>query len=98
MNATNQVSLQAAFSTRPTTLSELTPSSRSRTAPPAQSEGLTGRRFAKAKPIAARLGICTRTLFRWADAGLIARYKINARIVLFDEAEVAALIDSSRIG
>jgi predicted site-specific integrase-resolvase len=58
---------------------------------------LAGRRFAKAKPIAARLGICTRTLFRWADAGLIARHKINARIVLFDEAEVAALIDSSRI-
>ncbi len=68
------------------------------TAPAAQSEGLAGRRFAKAKPIAARLGICTRTLFRWADAGMIARHKINARVVLFDEAEVAALIDSARIG
>ena len=73
-------------------------STESLTAAATQSEGLTGRRFAKAKPIAARLGICTRTLFRWADAGLIARYKISARIVLFDEAEVAALIDSSRIG
>ena len=73
-------------------------STESLTAAATQSEGLTGRRFAKAKPIAARLGICTRTLFRWADAGLIARYKINARIALFDEAEVAALIDSSRIG
>ena len=62
-----------------------------------QSEGLAGRRFAKAKPIAARLGICTRTLFRWAVAGWIARHTIYARIVLFDEAEVAALIDSSRI-
>jgi predicted site-specific integrase-resolvase len=59
---------------------------------------LAGRRFSKAKPLAARLGICTRTLFRWADAGLIARHKINSRVVLFDEGEVAALIDSARIG
>ncbi len=76
----------------------MTTSTGSLTAPAAQPEGLAGRRFAKAKPIAARLGICTRTLFRWADAGMIARHKINARVVLFDEAEVAALIDSARIG
>ena len=75
----------------------MTTSMGSLTAPAAQSEGLAGRRFAKAKPIAARLGICTRTLFRWAVAGWIARHTIYARIVLFDEAAGAALIDSSRI-
>jgi len=37
-------------------------------------------------------------LFRWADAGLITRHKINARVVLFDEVEVAALLEGSRIG
>lgn len=69
----------------------------SHTIPASHPVGLAGRRFSKAKPLAARLGICTRTLFRWADAGLVARHKINSRVVLFDEAEVAALIDSARI-
>ena len=73
-------------------------SSSTHTIPPSRSEGLAGRRFSKAKPLAARLGICTRTLFHWADADMVARHKINSRVVLFDEAEVAALIDSARIG
>lgn len=98
MNATSQTCLPAAFSTKPAALATLPPAARSHTASTAQSDGLAGRRFSKANPIASRLGICTRTLFRWADAGLIARHKINARVVLFDEAEVIALIDSARIG
>jgi hypothetical protein len=57
-------------------------------------DGVTVRRFSKAKSVADRLGICSRTVFRWADAGRITRHKINARVVLFDEAEVTALIDS----
>jgi len=60
--------------------------------------GAKGRTFSKAKPIAARLGICPRTLFRWADDGKIARHKINARVVLFDEAEIVTFIESTRIG
>jgi hypothetical protein len=55
------------------------------------------RKFSKARTIASRLGLCSRTIFRWADAGKITRHKINARVVLFDEAEVSALIDSTRI-
>jgi excisionase family DNA binding protein len=62
------------------------------------SDGLAGRKFSKAKAIAERLGISTRTIFRWADAGKIARQKINSRVVLFDESEVAAFIDAARIG
>jgi predicted site-specific integrase-resolvase len=53
-----------------------------------ESNGVGGRRFSKAKSIAGRLGICPRTIFRWADAGMITRHKINARVVLFDDAEV----------
>lgn len=60
-------------------------------------DGVTVRRFSKAKSVADRLGICPQTVFRWADAGKITRHKINARVVLFDEAEVAALIDSARL-
>lgn len=60
-------------------------------------DGLGRRRFSKAKTIAERLGVCPRTIFRWADDGKIARHKINARVVLFDEAEVLALIDSARV-
>jgi len=56
------------------------------------------RRFSKAKSLATRLGICPRTIFRWADHGMITRHKINARVVLFDEAEVVAFIESARVG
>jgi len=59
---------------------------------------LAGRRFSKPRCIATSLGICPRTLFRWANAGKITRHKINARVVLFDEAEVVAFIDASRVG
>jgi hypothetical protein len=60
--------------------------------------GARGRTFSKAKPIAARLGICPWTLFRWANDGKIVRHKINARVVLFDDAEVIAFIESARAG
>lgn len=65
--------------------------------PRAGSVDLAARKFSKARAIAERLGICPRTIFRWADAGNIARHKINARVVLFDEREVASLIESARI-
>jgi len=61
-------------------------------------DGLAGRKFSKARVIAERLGVCTRTIFRWADDGKIARHKINARVVLFDETEVMELIRSARVG
>jgi predicted DNA-binding transcriptional regulator AlpA len=73
----------------------------SRTSPqsvPSTDTSLKGRTFSKAKPIAARLGICSRTLFRWANDGKVARHKINSRVVLFDEAEVIAFIESTRVG
>lgn len=65
---------------------------------PSTDASLRGRTFSKAKPIAARLGICSRTLFRWANDGKVARHKINSRVVLFDEAEVIAFIESTRVG
>jgi hypothetical protein len=54
-------------------------------------------KFSKARTIANRLGVCPRTIFRWADSGKITRHKINARVVLFDEAEITALIRAARI-
>ena len=63
-----------------------------------ETQGLAGRRFRKAKAGASELGVCTRTIFRWADEGLISRHKINARVVLFDEAEIASFIESARVG
>ena len=63
------------------------------------SAGASGtlKRFSKARTIAGRLGVCPRTIFRWADSGKITRHKINARVVLFDEAEVAALIRAAKV-
>jgi len=55
------------------------------------------KKFAKAKAIAARIGIHPKTLSRWAAAGHIHRHKINDRVVLFDEAEVTAFIESARV-
>jgi predicted DNA-binding transcriptional regulator AlpA len=54
-------------------------------------------RFSKAKVLAQKLGVCPRTIFRWADDGKLARHKINARVVLFDESEVLALIEAARV-
>jgi hypothetical protein len=68
-----------------------------KTASPATAAEPTIRKFRKARSVAAQLGICPRTIFRWADAGKIARHKINARMVLFDVTEVAAFIESARI-
>lgn len=55
------------------------------------------RKFSKPRPLAKILGIHSRTLTRLADAGHIHRYKLSSKIVLFDEAEVLAYIDKSRI-
>ncbi len=58
---------------------------------------MEARRFSKARAVAQRLGVCPHTIFRWANAGKITRHKINARVVLFDESEVLALLESARI-
>ncbi len=60
-------------------------------------DGLSQHRFSKAKVIADRLGVCRRTIFRWANTGMLTRHKINDRVVLFDEAEVLALVESARV-
>lgn len=65
------------------------------TTPP--SAPLAARSFSKAKTIARRLGVCPRTIFRWADQGRITRHKINARVVLFDEQDVETLLREARI-
>jgi hypothetical protein len=54
--------------------------------------------FSKAKSIASRLGVNKKTVMRWADAGLIHRHKINARIVLFNIDEVLAFVSAARVG
>jgi len=45
--------------------------------------------------IAKRLGLSKRTLFRWSASGKIPAYKLNSRVVMFDEAEINAFIKSS---
>lgn len=64
---------------------------------PDSAAGLGERKFSRARSIASKVGVCAKTLHRWADAGLLHRHKINARVVLFDEAEVMAFIESSKV-
>ena len=54
------------------------------------------RQFIKHKVAAARIGVHVRTVMRWAGSGAIHRYKLNARLLLFDEAEIVAMIEQSR--
>ena len=68
------------------------------TSPPHLADAPVIGKDGKARAIAARLGVCSQTIFRWADDGKLRRYKINARVVLFDEREVSALLSSSRVG
>ena len=60
-------------------------------------DGAGVRKYSKARPIAARIGLHPKTIFRLADAGKIHRYKLNERTVLFDEAEIAAFIAAARV-
>ena len=53
-------------------------------------------RYLRARQVAERLGVCTKTIFRWATDGLLTPIKISDRVVLFSEAEVMQLIESSR--
>jgi hypothetical protein len=53
--------------------------------------------YGKARSVAAGVGVSTKTLFRWAEAGHISRFKLNARTVLFSPAEVAAYVRSCRV-
>lgn len=64
---------------------------------PPTDESSSARTFSKARVVAAKRGICSRTVHRWADAGLISRFKVNARVVLFDESELDRLIERSRV-
>jgi hypothetical protein len=55
-------------------------------------------KFSKAAVIAQKVGMtCTKTIFRWAQAGHITPHRINQRVVLFDEAEVARFIANSSV-
>ena len=60
--------------------------------------GAPARKFSRARILANRYGICSRTVFRFADRGLINRYRVNARLVMFADDEVAAMFESSRAG
>jgi predicted DNA-binding transcriptional regulator AlpA len=55
------------------------------------------RRFSKARPLAERLGVSTKTIHRWGCAGLIHPRKLGARTELYDEQEVEAFIESARV-
>lgn len=54
--------------------------------------------FLKARAVAARLNVSTKTVHRWAAAGHFGTHKLNARIVLFDLAEVMRFVAGARVG
>ena len=65
---------------------------------PGPADAAACRKYSKARALAPRYGICARTLFRFADRKLIHKFKLNARVVVFSEDEVAALFESARVG
>ncbi len=58
----------------------------------------SGPQFLKARALAARLNVSTKTVHRWAAAGHFGTHKLNARIVLFDLAEVLRFVAGARVG
>lgn len=55
-------------------------------------------KYATAKKLAELLGVSAKTVHRWAAAGLIGRYKLSRKTVLFDIAEANATVQSHRVG
>lgn len=53
-------------------------------------------RYAKASAVAQLFGVSRRTLSRWAEAKKISRYKLSARAVAYDVAELEAFFASHR--
>jgi hypothetical protein len=53
--------------------------------------------FSRPKPLARSLGLSTRTLFRYAQAGHFARFRLNSRTTLFDVGEVTGFVKSGRV-
>jgi predicted site-specific integrase-resolvase len=71
--------------------------SKSALIPPGALAASSTTRFSKALTVANRIGLHPKTIHRWAAAGLIQRYKINDRVVLFEEDEVQRFIESSQV-
>jgi hypothetical protein len=63
----------------------------------AKSSTETQNNFTRAKALAKKLGIHHLTLARWADEGRVSRYKVNDRVVLYDEGEVFDMIRSTKV-
>lgn len=55
------------------------------------------KQYSRGKPLAKSIGVCSKTLSRWADAGYISRRKINGRVVIYDVAETHRFIESCRV-
>ena len=55
------------------------------------------RSFSRAKPLAASLGLSARTLSRYAQKSLIKKYRLNARVTLYEIAEVRAFIEAAKV-
>jgi hypothetical protein len=60
-------------------------------------DGISALKSSKKKVVAKRLWFCTRTIFRWANDGKLARHKIYARIAPFAEADVLAFGEEARV-
>ncbi len=55
------------------------------------------RKFSKARDLSRRLGLCSKTIARWGATGKITAYKLNPRVVLFDDAEVFAFVMAAKV-
>lgn len=53
--------------------------------------------FAKAKKVAERVGVCSKTIHRWAAAGHFTARKVTPRVVVYDLEEVLRFVESGRV-
>lgn len=57
----------------------------------------TAPQFLKARAVAQRLNVSTKTIHRWSSAGYFKAHKLTQRVVVFDFAEVLRFVTSARV-
>ena len=53
--------------------------------------------YLRAKDIAKKLGLCSKTIGRWSDKGHFKKYKVSDRLCLYDERDVLNYISDACI-
>jgi excisionase family DNA binding protein len=58
---------------------------------------IQGERFVRSRDLAKWLGVSTPTVCRWARTGKLPAFRLNGRIIIFDQNEILKHLGQSRL-